>query len=163
MTQLQLQLLGGFRLSQLGGAENPVRSRKGRALLAYLALNANSRPTREKLATLLWGDRFEEQARQSLRQIVLSLRKALGDADASILVSEEERLKLDTEAVAVDVHTLAELTAEGFDGLAPRIGWVTLVVLSLEPIWAGDVSAALIEHATGRQKCVYPPSNCANL
>ena len=42
-----------------------LRNRKAQALLVYLALTGK-RHGREKLAALLWGDRFEDQARELL-------------------------------------------------------------------------------------------------
>ena len=107
-----LRLLGGFRLER-AGAEIATPGAKGRALLAYLALNADRGHAREPLATLLWGDRGDEQARHSLRQCVLSLRKALGDDDASLLVSEDDRLRLDAGAIALDVRDFERLAAAG--------------------------------------------------
>jgi len=56
-----------------------ARRRKELALLAYLA--ASRRPvSRERLATLLWGDRRDERARHSLRQTLHRLTTALPGA-----------------------------------------------------------------------------------
>src|SRR5215213_6771364 len=61
-----LEALGEPR-ARAGGVEVLARRRKELALLAYLA--ASRRPvSRERLATLLWGDRPDERARHSLRQ-----------------------------------------------------------------------------------------------
>jgi len=49
------------------------------ALLAYLALEPGAH-AREQLTALLWGDFPEAKARASLRQALLHLRQALGDA-----------------------------------------------------------------------------------
>ena len=54
----------------------------------------NFEGSREHLATLLWGNRFDEQARNSLRQALYALRKALGP-DA-ILGSDDLRLAEDS-------------------------------------------------------------------
>jgi hypothetical protein len=54
-----------------------ITSKKARALLAYLALRPGQRHSRDHVAGLLWGDVDEAQARQSLRQTLLSLRRAL--------------------------------------------------------------------------------------
>jgi len=105
---LELQLLGKFRLSQ-DGEEIPVRSRKGQALLAYLALNGGRAQPREHLAGLLWGDRFDDQARRSLRQCVFSLRKDLGE-NAESLGGDHELVLTD---VTVDVVKFEALIAEG--------------------------------------------------
>src|SRR5262249_59224713 len=53
---LKLRLLGAFAIE--ASAERPaapaIRSRKARALLAYLAMKPDWRAGREELATLLW-------------------------------------------------------------------------------------------------------------
>ncbi len=111
MARLTLQLFGGLCAYRESGADAAAAGRKGCALLAYLALNPKQRCTRDRLATLLWSDRGEEQARHSLRQALLSLRKVLDDESASILVSDGDRLTLDPEAIAVDVQAFERLAA----------------------------------------------------
>ncbi|MFC7102839.1 ATP-binding protein [Nonomuraea rubra] len=54
-----------------------VRSAKARALLCYLATTAVPRP-RAELATLLWGERPDANARGSLRLALSELRKEVG-------------------------------------------------------------------------------------
>ena len=111
MARLTLQLFGGLCAYRESGADAAAAGRKANALLAYLALNPKQRCTRDRIATLLWSDRGEEQARHSLRQALLSLRKALDDESASILVSDGDRLTLDPEAIAVDVQAFERLAA----------------------------------------------------
>lgn len=113
MARIQLKLFGGFHAAHADGAEISLSARKGEALVAYLALNQIQRQTRERLAALLWGDRFEEQARHSLRQTVLAIRKALADEDASIVITEGEFLSLDREAIDVDALEFHKLVREG--------------------------------------------------
>ena len=52
--------------------------KKARALLAFLAAQVGQPVTRERLADLLWPYQGSEQARHSLRNCLLELRKALG-------------------------------------------------------------------------------------
>ena len=66
-------LFGGFRLASPSGTLVTVSSRKAQALLAYLVV-AGRRCSRDDLAALLWGDRADGQARQSLRQTLAILR-----------------------------------------------------------------------------------------
>lgn len=91
-----------------------MKNKKAQALLVYLALTGQPQ-TRELLATLLWGDRFDEQARNSLRQALYTLRKAVGEG----VVLGDERLSLAEGALAVDAGDapLDGFTAgaEGFD------------------------------------------------
>jgi DNA-binding SARP family transcriptional activator/tetratricopeptide (TPR) repeat protein len=73
----ELRLLGPPSLIKAG---RPARlhSAKTLALLAYLILEADVSHSREKLAGLLWGESPDARARQSLRQALYSLRRALG-------------------------------------------------------------------------------------
>jgi DNA-binding SARP family transcriptional activator len=50
--------------------------RKARALLAYLAMHSGERVPRDRLADLLWPYQDTEQARHSLRNCLLEVRKA---------------------------------------------------------------------------------------
>ena len=73
---LDLNLFGPFSLTR-SGEPVELKNKKAQALLAYLAVTGTPQ-TREHLATLLWGDRFDDQARASLRQALFALRKAVG-------------------------------------------------------------------------------------
>jgi DNA-binding SARP family transcriptional activator len=95
MTGLTLQVLGAFRVHDPSGAEIRIASRKGRALLAYLALRPGESHSRERLATLLWEDADEDLARTSLRQALAAVRKALP-------ANAQGALRADTESVGVD-------------------------------------------------------------
>jgi DNA-binding SARP family transcriptional activator/tetratricopeptide (TPR) repeat protein len=95
LSELTLQVLGSFRVQDAAGREVRIASRKGRALLAYLALRPGETHSRERLATLLWEDADEELARTSLRQALSAVRKAL-PKDA------QSALRADTESVGVD-------------------------------------------------------------
>ena len=91
-----LRLLGTFTVEVNVGRPIAVapRSKKARALLAYLAMKPDWRASREELATLLWGDTPDAQARHSLRQCLTLLRKDLGAA-ADILIFERDTVGLD--------------------------------------------------------------------
>lgn len=107
---IQLRFLGRFSAvsSEEPATTIQVSSRKGIALLAYLALQPNSCATREELATLLWGDRVDQQARHSLRQCLLSLRRDLGAA-AQVFDLDGESVALRAEAISLDTRQFAEL------------------------------------------------------
>lgn len=107
---LKLTLLGKFTLTrddQIIG----LRSKKAQALLVYFALTGKVH-SREHLATLLWGDRFDDQARRSLRQALHALRKAVGP---DVLVGEDDlRLADQTLLVDADTGTSGELLLPDF-------------------------------------------------
>ena len=113
MLELQLKLLGGFALRDRAGAELAVRSKKVRGLIAYLALNPDRRHEREMVSSLLWGDRFEAQARQSLRQALLALRKDVGSGTSEVFQIDEETLSLPADAVRVDATEFERLARDG--------------------------------------------------
>jgi WD40 repeat protein/DNA-binding SARP family transcriptional activator len=75
---LQINLLGPVEVRLAGADLTPTLSRKVKALLAYLAVEAERPHPRESLAGLLWPERPETVARQNLRQSLLRLRQAVG-------------------------------------------------------------------------------------
>ena len=83
----------GMRVRQIGG--------KPGAVLAYLATRESA--TRDELSALLWGTRFRTQARQSVRQALLTLRRELG----------EDAIRAEGEIVSL---ALGALPADGGSG-----------------------------------------------
>ena len=83
MPRLSLSLLGGFQAAVKGEPITGFRSAKVRALLAYLAVEADRPHPRETLAGLLWPDHPEPSARRNLRRALAALRQVIGDAGAS--------------------------------------------------------------------------------
>ena len=82
MSQLSLYCLSSFQATLEGKDIVHFRSLKGRALLAYLAVEAEQAHRREVLAGLLWPDEPEQKARRNLNQTLLELRQAIGDREA---------------------------------------------------------------------------------
>ena len=106
MTVLYFQLLGGCEVSFTSGIQPPLRAKKARALLAYLAMHKGARVARTKLAFLLWSDRSEQQARRSLRQTLSVLRKFFAGDQPSPLVIERNSIMLN--ASEVDANKFAQ-------------------------------------------------------
>jgi DNA-binding SARP family transcriptional activator len=77
-----IYLLGQFKLQT---NDHPIElpSRPAQSLLAYLALNAGVSHRREKLASLLWPEATESNARNYLRQALWRIRKSLQSASLS--------------------------------------------------------------------------------
>jgi predicted ATPase/DNA-binding SARP family transcriptional activator len=73
---LKIYLLGQFKL-QANDLPVELPSRPAQSLLAYLVLNAGVTQRREKLASLLWPEATETNARSYLRQALWRLRKTL--------------------------------------------------------------------------------------
>src|SRR5262245_29881051 len=112
MTSLELALLGGFQASAAGHSID-IAGRKERALLAILAMPPGEPRSREKLAGLLWSDRRDKQARDSLKQSLLRLRKSLGSLDPLPMVTDRTSVTLNRAEVAVDVQEFEQLVLAG--------------------------------------------------
>jgi TolB-like protein len=88
-----------------------ISAKKTRALLAYLALTGGRAHGRGKLADLLWSDRGDKQARDSLRQALAELRETLADVHPTPFATEHDLLALDPVAVEVDALEFERLAA----------------------------------------------------
>jgi TolB-like protein/DNA-binding SARP family transcriptional activator len=104
LARISLRVLGPFAIIAEGEGSAGLRitSRKGCALLAYVAMHPEERLSREHVATVLWGDRPEANARQCLRQCILSLRHDLGGAVNAVLAIDTDRIGLNAAHVTVD-------------------------------------------------------------
>ena len=76
--------------------------KKARALLGYLAAQGGQAVSRERLADLLWPYQGSEQARHSLRNCLLELRKALGPSGARHLVADFANCRIQDAVVDLD-------------------------------------------------------------
>lgn len=112
---LSLSLLGGFALDS-GGAALPLPPRKARALLAALAVARHRALPRARLAQLLWERSDPEQARASLRQALVQLRRA----GVELAVEDFETVALPPDA-ALDVADFMEAVARGATAEAARL------------------------------------------
>src|SRR5215469_8397211 len=68
--------------------------KKAPGLLAYLAAQGGQAVSRERLADLLWPYQGSEQARHSLRNCLLELRKAVGLSASVHLVADFANCRL---------------------------------------------------------------------
>lgn len=103
-----MRLLGA-PLVEAEGKKVNLPLRKAEALLYYLVLNG--RTSREKLATLLWGDRDEEAANNNLRNSLYQLRKVLPPDSIS---SDRRNIYLREDIFSCDVQDLPRLTDLSF-------------------------------------------------
>jgi DNA-binding SARP family transcriptional activator len=105
----RLNLLGGFDLVGGDGRLVPLPTRKDRLLLAYLALNAGRQLARERLAGLLWANRAEAQARDSLKQSLAGIRQAFRQACLDPLHADRETVTLAPDGIDIDALEFARL------------------------------------------------------
>lgn len=108
MLQCHLSLLGSWSLTGPDGADLALPTRKDRQLLAFLATQGGRPQSREKLASLLWADRAEEQARDSLRQSLATLRRAFRAVGVDPITSDRSEVSLKRAVVVTDVTTFSE-------------------------------------------------------
>ena len=114
MAVLHLELLGDFRLRDESGALVTISAKKSQAMLAFLGVKPSTLVSRDKIANLLWSSTAPEQARQSLRQTLSTLRRELAQVSSKkILVEEGDFLSLDASTVHVDVVELESLITAG--------------------------------------------------
>jgi YVTN family beta-propeller protein len=117
---MQFRLLGPLEAS-LDGVELDLGSRKQRAVLALLLLNANRVIPTDRLIDELWGERPPETARSALQVYIAALRKSLG-AGGVALVTRAPGYVLEVEKGAIDADRFAALRdeARATDDLALR-------------------------------------------
>lgn len=109
MPQLVARLFGGMELRDSHGRELTLGTRKTRALLAFLIVEADRWHSRERLAALLWGGRGATQARNSLNQALHEIRKLENEVGVSIVERETDRIRLLRGSVDCDVHQFEAL------------------------------------------------------
>jgi TolB-like protein/DNA-binding SARP family transcriptional activator len=112
MTVVELTLFGGFEGRLPGGQVIALPGQKDRALLAILALPPGVTHARDKLASLLWSDRGDQQARDSLKHSLARIRQCFEPALPPI-VADRQSVSLDPAAVTCDVAIFERLLADG--------------------------------------------------
>lgn len=100
---LQLALLGEMRVSKHGRASDLPRSRKTRALLAYLALTGRAH-RRDRLCSLFWE--VPDDPRGALRWSLSKLRDLVDGPGASRIVANRDTVAFDRRDAAIDVVDL---------------------------------------------------------
>lgn len=141
---LTISVLGGASIT-LNGRDIPLRNRKARAMLAYLAMSDTGEEQRERLAGLFWSEFGEQNARATLRQAVHELRETLLPLGCNALVSTRNALGLEPGSFQLDLNEIlqaitsrqapaallnqprtAETLLAGFDDLDPSFHlWLT--------------------------------------
>src|SRR5437588_5156646 len=110
--QLTMRLLGAPDV-RIAGAPLALHDQKARALLYYLA--ATGQPhTRDHLATLLWSESPDSNARHSLRSSLYHMRQALhAKGAAELLAGDSDLVYLKLEDDACDIPHFRRLLAQG--------------------------------------------------
>jgi len=119
MSKLELKFLGLFSVTHDGAPVTSFESNKVRALLAYLAVEAQRPHARETLAALLSPDWPDSAARSNLRYALADLRKVIRDQQADppfLLISRDAiqfNLASDHRVDVVEFARLATPSAVG--------------------------------------------------
>lgn len=112
MPRMRMQLFGGFRIESEEGHAVAVSAKKARALLSYLALMQGMPVSRDMLASLLWGNSGDAQARSSLRQALMTLRKTLPPELNESLKADSEFVTLSDNVLQVDACEFQRLVQD---------------------------------------------------
>ena len=110
---IRFHTLGTLEVT-MDGAEPPAQLlwKKNIALLLYLARSPKRRCTREQLIGLLWPDKDDAAARQSMREAIRVVRQCVG----------EDRLKTTGDVVQL-LDGAVELDTDQFEKLAQQRDW----------------------------------------
>lgn len=107
---IEIRLFGKFEVRDGAGAPLTIAGSKTQGLIAFLAMSMEMPPTRDRVINLFWGDRFTDQARQSLRQAVAKLRRILPDDAGEAVLTDGDRIGLNPDVVNADVEAFNRLS-----------------------------------------------------
>lgn len=99
---LTISVLGGLEIEAPSGEAIRLFGKKDRALLGFLAMSPGVIFTRERLASLLWSDSGEQQARDSLKQALLRLRRTLESFVDDLFITDRQSVMLAPDRIDVD-------------------------------------------------------------
>ena len=104
----RVQLFGNLLFTCDGAPVLGINTHRLQSLLAFLILRAATPQSREQLASLMWPDSSEGQARTNLRQLLHHLRRAL-PASCCLMISDNHTVQWPRDPVCtVDVHEFDE-------------------------------------------------------
>lgn len=106
---MPLRLLGGIHLTDNAGEPADLPTRHTGLVLAGLALAGRNGVSRNKLASWIWPDRGDGQARSSLRQALAAVRKALPDcSQQGAIAGKADHLQLVCDASDIDIFAFEQ-------------------------------------------------------
>ncbi len=110
---LQLRLLGDMEVRRDGEALALPRSKKTRALLAYLAASGRAH-RRESLCLVFWD--IPDDPRGSLRWSLSKLRPIVDEPDQVRIAADRDSVRFTATGAEVDFVDLRRTLAQGLDG-----------------------------------------------
>lgn len=130
MLPIRVELLGKLRLTYGQQSLPSVSTNRLQSLLAFLVLHGDAPQSREHLASRLWPESNDSQARTNLRQLLHHLRRAL-PIECSLLVTDNQTVRWRCDSVcSIDVIEFETAVARAAD--AERRGDFTTAREALE-------------------------------
>ena len=124
MSHLSLSLLGPFQAELDGHSVSSFESNKVRALLVFLAVEADKPHARQSLAGLLWPDYTGRSALNNLRSALANLRQAIGDRQAqpSFLIINRDTIQFNPNSDHwLDLEYLQDLPGQTIEQLEQAV------------------------------------------
>lgn len=141
MSDLQIHFLGTFQILQNGRSLTTFRTNKIRALLAYLAVEADHPHRRDSLAALFWPQMDNRNALTNLRLSLHRLHQTLGD-DPPVLHIDRHTVQWHASAARIDAAVFAQaLTAVTAHDHAPLCPDCARRLETAVPYYKGDFLA----------------------
>jgi DNA-binding SARP family transcriptional activator len=112
---LNLRLLGELQVFRDGARVPLPRSKKTRALLAYLVVTGRQQ-RRDRLCSMLWD--VADDPRGALRWSLSKLRKLVDDEGGKRIVADREVVSFDVAGADVDLAALRGAIKAGLEGVA---------------------------------------------
>src|SRR5262249_8422710 len=100
---LVVRILGPFEMSLNGAPASPWRTRASQWLLSMLVLRHDRDTDRGWLATTLWPDSEDAQARYNLRRALSDLRRVLGPEARRLLSPTPRTVRIDLSDADCDL------------------------------------------------------------
>jgi DNA-binding SARP family transcriptional activator len=104
-----LRLLGEFNAWVEPGIPIVFPTRKAKALVAYLGSQPGKAHSRAEIASLLWGNFGDSQARDSLRHALALVRKTLLEHGNECLDAGRNTVRIDPAMIETDVELFRDL------------------------------------------------------
>ena len=122
MANIRARLFGGLELEDAIGEPLTLNGRKTRALFGFLVVEADRWQQRDRLTGLLWADRAETQARNSLNQALYEIRKLENAAGITLIERETDRVRLVGAEIETDLSDFqASLETEKAKAASGRV------------------------------------------
>jgi DNA-binding SARP family transcriptional activator/TolB-like protein len=103
---VRIHLLGSMRATTWLGQDVLPRSRKARALMAFLCMNAGAAVTRYRISGMLWDRVPESQANASFRQALRQLTVAMEPLADELILLSRDTIRLDASACWIDARAV---------------------------------------------------------